>query len=195
MAQATETINAYLKTATGGKVHAEFAVAVHRWRLVCTECQTTLTLNETYDVNEEYRKNGRLDAGVQQFAKEHLHLKPKFDPYSKQVVFHPSKDVPKPVPVASIPKVGQGAAFNPPDLKKMQEEQEKYHYEQTFAKKFAQWAQKEKELELEAEKFKQQQLLQFLQKMTYDPLTGAIKPVAPPKQTPKPPKKEGRKFR
>lgn len=68
-----DALNQFLTTATGGNVKAEFAVATNRWRLKCKKCEQTLTFSEAYDLEKEYREKGRLDAGVQQFAKSHQH--------------------------------------------------------------------------------------------------------------------------
>lgn len=55
----------YVKTATKGKVKVEYALHVCRVRLVCTECQMTLTASEPTGTE--------LDYGIQEFVKLHAH--------------------------------------------------------------------------------------------------------------------------
>jgi hypothetical protein len=73
----TGVLKQYLDIATAGNVVADYAVVTCRWRLRCRRCDGTLTFVENYDLDEEYTKHGRLDAGVQQFAQEHQHKKSK----------------------------------------------------------------------------------------------------------------------
>ena len=84
-------LNQYLKTATGGNVYADRAVAVDRWFLFCDKCKTRLTFAEDYDIGAEYEKKGRLDSQIQAFAKEHLHLKPNFNPALGTVTYMPDQ--------------------------------------------------------------------------------------------------------
>lgn len=63
----------YLKTATGGNVHAEFSVLVHRWRLVCNKCGASRTYGDEYDLETSYEKDGVLDSNIQSFARAHRH--------------------------------------------------------------------------------------------------------------------------
>ena len=56
----------YVKTATGGKVKIEYALAVNRMRLTCSVCGLSLTAAEPQVANE-------IDYGVQQFVDIHAH--------------------------------------------------------------------------------------------------------------------------
>lgn len=67
------TIGAYLNVATKGNVFAECAISLNRWRLVCVKCQRTMTLEEGYDLEQKYFKEGLLDSNIQKFALEHRH--------------------------------------------------------------------------------------------------------------------------
>ncbi len=58
----------YLKTATGGNVHAEFSVLVHRWRLVC-KCGASRTYGDEHDLETPYEKV----SNIQSFARAHRH--------------------------------------------------------------------------------------------------------------------------
>lgn len=91
MAMKAFALDQYLKTATSGNVFAEHALDVNRWRLVCTRCGQTMTFAEQYDIADDYTNKGRLDSSVQQFAKEHAHLKPKVDVYAGTVTFEPTQ--------------------------------------------------------------------------------------------------------
>lgn len=108
MAMKSFALDQYLKTATGGNVFAEHALDVNRWRLVCTRCG-----QRKYYIADDYTNKGRLDSSVQQFAKEHAHLKPKVDVYAGTVTFE-SVQIMNPVAAQSE---GLNASISIPDVK------------------------------------------------------------------------------
>lgn len=172
----TGVLNKFLETATWGRVVAEFAIATNRWRLVCHTCQQTLTFAELYDLEEEYAKTGRLDEGVQNFARAHTH-------------FAPSQQ--KATIVDWPPKLGQGEAFKAfQEQKKYQNaiaaeqlKAEKQAYDNVLAIKElqAQWVAKQEMAILTA--------LSKEKEVAEPTLVSTLRPL------PKPRKTEGRKFR
>lgn len=209
MSTTTETINQFLKVATNGNVVAERAFATPRWRLACRKCGVVLTLQEAYDLDLEYAKNGRLDMGVQLFAKDHRHvLTPSFDPAGKTVTYN------------SLPMHGQGASFTGPALLEQQKAAEEKYQEYLKLKKAEEdKVQLQAQLNVQAIKAKQLeaqklQLAQLLKKFEYENPEGVIQngqlmsvkfptfadvftpvPKPAPKPVPKPIPTEGRKFR
>lgn len=204
----TQIINQFLKTATNGNVIAEFAVGTNRWRMRCNHCGITLTMSEIYDIETEYARNGRLDAGVQMFAKDHRHDPlPSFDPSNKTVTYN------------TLPKLGQGTAFEGAKLLEQQKLAEA-KYQDYLKLKQAQDEKIKLQMELNVQAVKQQQLeaqkkqlAQMLAQYEFKNPEGIIQngtltefkipvPYAPPPPAPKPvvkpeppPIKEGRKFR
>lgn len=207
MSTTTETINQFLKVATNGNVVAERAFATQRWRLGCRHCGIFLTITEPYDLELEYAKTGRLDAGVQMFAKDHRHvLTSSFDPAEKTVTYN------------SLPMHGQGAAFTGAAalLERQKAAEDKYQEYLKLKKAEEDKIQLQAQLNVQAIKAKQLetqklQLTQLLKKFEYENPEGVIQngqlqefkwPYVmphppPPKPAPKPvPRKtEGRKFR
>lgn len=205
----SQIINQFLKTATNGNVVAEFAVAAHRWRMLCKHCGVTLTMSEVYDIETEYVRNGRLDAGIQMFAKDHKHPPtPLFDPAGKTVTYN------------SLPMLGQGAAFTGPMLAEQQKAAEDKYQEYLKLKQAEEdKVQLQAQLNVQAIKAKQLetqklQLAQLLKKFEYENPEGVIQngaltpvkfptwgdvftpvPKPAPKPVPKPIPTEGRKFR
>lgn len=185
MSMTTGILNQYLKTATYGNVVAEYAITVDRWRLACTRCGQTLTFVENYDLDAEYAKTGRLDDGIQQFAKQHQHLKPKHTNQFGQIVFEPDLS-----PKVSVPKVGQAMAFVPTQTDEMLKKFNEYKNEL------------EKKEALAIAQAKQQQLVEEMKKFQFKNPTDFIKSpngrsvtTVPSAPKPTPRKTEGRKFR
>lgn len=106
-------LDQYLRVATFNNVVAERAVATDRWRLYCKGCEKTLTFAESYDISQAYSEDGRLDAGIQQFAKDHRHLEPSHMNKFGNIVYEPDTAVQK------IPTLSQNEAFVPIDTGEM----------------------------------------------------------------------------
>lgn len=190
MAMKSFALDQYLKTATGGNVFANHAVVTDRWQLVCQKCQKTMTFAESYDIADDYTNKGRLDHSVQQFAKEHLHLKPQLDTAGKVVTFAPTSDVNHEFDPSSgdweiqTIKLGKVPYFTPVNPKYQKQTATVTGGVAGFAEKqsVSKWM-------LAYEKKKAEEL-QLLKKKLWEAENETLQPAPVPK-----PKREGRRFR
>ena len=69
----TFVIDQFLRTASGGNVHIEYAPCTNRWRLWCSHCNATFTILAVDTLAGDYEKLGMLPQPLATFAKGHLH--------------------------------------------------------------------------------------------------------------------------